>query len=97
MKRVWDNDADAGYDNDEPRNPPVTRRPQEVATRCPACGKGVVKRIIVSRTFTLEGQSVRIDGLMPDKCTICGELTWSEAELRRADEAIAIKLRKSGT
>ncbi|MBI4867544.1 MAG: YgiT-type zinc finger protein [Candidatus Wallbacteria bacterium] len=66
----------------------------EVETRCPACGKGFVERVIVSRTFTIEGRPVCIDGLMPDKCAACGELTWSEGELRRADEAIAIKLRK---
>jgi hypothetical protein len=52
-----------------------------------------VERVIVSQTFTVAGRPVCIDGLMPDKCTVCGELTWSEAELRRADEAIAIKLR----
>ncbi len=67
----------------------------EVETRCPACGKGIVERVIVSRTYTVDGKRVSVDGLMPDKCSACSELTWSEAELRRADEAIAITLRKA--
>ncbi len=62
-------------------------------TRCPACGQGHVERVIVSRTYKVEGKRFRVDGLMPDRCNSCGELTWSEAELRRADEALAIKLR----
>lgn len=48
----------------------------------------------MSQTYSIGGKRVRVEGLMPDKCDVCGELTWSEAELKRADEAIAIKLRK---
>ncbi len=66
-----------------------------VRNRCPACGRGTVERVIVSKTFRVEGKRVRVDGLMPSKCDVCGELTWSERELKRADEAIAIKLRRA--
>ena len=64
-------------------------------TRCPACGKGQVQRVIVSRTYEVEGKRYRVDGLMPDKCDTCGELTWPDEELSRGREMLAIKLRKA--
>ncbi|MBI4870833.1 MAG: hypothetical protein HY814_04620 [Candidatus Riflebacteria bacterium] len=51
-------------------------------------------RVIVSKTYTVDGRSIRVDGLMPDQCPVCGALVWPEAESRRAREAVELQLRK---
>ena len=62
---------------------------------CPACGKGVLERDLVSKTFEVDGHPVTLDGLMPYRCPACLELTWPESEARRIHEAIAILSRKA--
>jgi hypothetical protein len=54
-----------------------------------------MERVVVSRVYTVEGRKIRVNDLMPDKCTACGELVWSESEAQRASEAVALKLRKA--
>lgn len=67
-------------------------RPGE--SRCPECGKGLLRRVVVSRTLEIEGQAVFVEGLMPDQCPECQSFVWPESEMRRAREQARIKLER---
>ncbi|MBI4872953.1 MAG: hypothetical protein HY814_15475 [Candidatus Riflebacteria bacterium] len=62
--------------------------------RCPECG-GQLVRVVTSRTLNVEGHPVFVEGLMPYECLACKEQVWPNAELMRAREQAAIKVRKA--
>ncbi|MBI4870828.1 MAG: YgiT-type zinc finger protein [Candidatus Riflebacteria bacterium] len=69
-------------------------RPPE-PDHCPECGRGFLHRVLTSRTYQVEGQTITIDGLMPDQCSDCGAVVWPDEELQRGRQALAIVLRKA--
>lgn len=72
---------------------PSTKTPI-AKSRCPECGKADLERVIVSREYQRDGQTVTVDGLMPDQCPACQAIVWPDSELRRGREMLAIKLHK---
>jgi YgiT-type zinc finger domain-containing protein len=61
-------------------------------TRCPDCGKGVLEFVLVSETFEVDGQQVRVEDLMPYRCPECKALVYPPSEAERARRAVALKL-----
>lgn len=72
-----------------------SRSTKPTENRCPECGKGVLRRDVVSKVIEGPGGRVRVDGLLPDRCSECRALVWPNSELERAREIVAIKLRKA--
>ena len=64
-----------------------------VENHCPECG-GRLERELIDQTYTIEGQSVHVSDLMPYRCQACQTLVWTEAELKRARQAVALKRHK---
>jgi YgiT-type zinc finger domain-containing protein len=63
-------------------------------SECPECGKGKLNRILVSKTYEVDGQKVSVDGLLPFECDECKALVWPNAEVQRARQIIDLKLQK---
>ena len=61
---------------------------------CPECPDGQLDRVLASRTYEVEGSVIEVDGLLPYECPSCHARVWPEAELRRGDEILQLKLRK---
>ncbi|MBI4872599.1 MAG: hypothetical protein HY814_13645 [Candidatus Riflebacteria bacterium] len=70
-----------------------SRFTKPIENHCPDCG-GILERAIVTETYHVEGRDVLVSDLLPYRCLSCRTLVWTEAELRRAREAVALKLRK---
>lgn len=47
--------------------------------------------VVVSHAFGKGARRVELDNLLADKCDRCGELSWSEVELRRVDKLLEYK------
>ncbi|MBI2945184.1 MAG: YgiT-type zinc finger protein [Candidatus Wallbacteria bacterium] len=62
---------------------------------CPECGKGKLFQVVASRTYEVDGQRVRVDGLLPWECETCHKRVWPNAEVQRARQIIAFKLHKA--
>ncbi len=55
------------------------------------CGRGTLRRVIVSRSFTIEGRRVRVPGLVALEYDVCGERFWLDSEILRTREVASIK------
>ena len=59
--------------------------------RCPECNKGKLRRVLATRSFTIDNRRFRVSCLMPLECDFCGARVWPESELKRAEKVLELK------
>lgn len=59
--------------------------------KCFDCGKGTLRRVVTSRTITVDGYRVRVPGLIALECDRCEARSWLDSEIQRAREVASLK------